>query len=146
MEEERIKKFPVYFNNIDLPECAKEQELVVFRACASGKVDRDSFLNSYEENGFRVSAGGEEDDPAEYSLSTYRKFRDVRRFMTMTSKFHVPFKIAKGVTNPECGVCAETREWRPSGGKKSKSSHVDYWLYEGAQPWLDFELYNEEKG
>lgn len=43
------KKFPLYFNNFEIPEWAREQELEVFRACATGKVDRESFMNSFEE-------------------------------------------------------------------------------------------------
>ena len=35
------KKFPLYFNNFEIPEWAREQELEVFRACATGKVDSE---------------------------------------------------------------------------------------------------------
>ena len=47
------KKFPSYFKNFEIPEWAREQELEVFRACATGKVDRESFMNSFEENGYK---------------------------------------------------------------------------------------------
>lgn len=99
------KKFPSYFKNFEIPEWAREQELEVFRACATGKVDRESFMNSFEENGYKISKDGDEHDPQEYSLSTYIKFRDVKRFMAMDSRYGVPFVIAKGVTKPAHGIC-----------------------------------------
>lgn len=36
-------------------------------------------MNSFEENGYKISRDGDEHDPQEYSLSTYIKFRDVKR-------------------------------------------------------------------
>lgn len=138
------KKFPSYFSNFEMPEWAREQELEVYRACATGKVDRESFLNSYEENGCKISATGEADDPQEYSLSTYLKFRDVKRFMTMDSRYGVPFVIAKGITKPMYGISLETKEWKRNLGIKYKSSHVDWWLYENAEPYKVFEVFENE--
>ena len=138
-EKQGKKKFPSYFENFEMPEWAREQELEVYRACATGKVDEKSFLNSFEENGFQVSLGGEEDDPQEYSLSSYTKFKDVKRFMTMDSRFGVPFKISKGITKPVHGICLETKEWKRNLGIKYRGSHVDWWLYENAEPWKEFE-------
>ncbi len=66
-------------------------------------------MNSFEENGYKISKDGDEHDPQEYSLSTYIKFRDVKRFMAMDSRYGVPFVIAKGVTKPVHGICLETR-------------------------------------
>ena len=75
-----------------------------------GRVEWESFLDSYEESGFQVSPDGAEDDPQEYSLSTYTKLSGVKRFMTMDSRFGVPFKIAQGITNPIHGICLETKK------------------------------------
>lgn len=125
-KEQARKKFPSYFENFVMPEWAREQELEVYRACATGKVDKNSFQNSYEENGFQISSGGNITDPQEYSLSTYIKFKDVRRFMTMDSRYGVPFVIAKGTTKPIHGICLETKEWRRKQGLKYKGSHVDW--------------------
>lgn len=133
------KKFPSYFKNFEMPKWAREQELEVYRACATGKVDRLSFLNSFEENGFEISLGGEISDPQEYSLSTYIKYRDVKRFMKMDSRFGIPFVIAKGITDGRHGIALETKEWRKNIGEKYKGSHVDWWLYEKAEPWQEFE-------
>lgn len=145
MNKERIaKKFPSYFDNFEMPKWAREQELQVYRACATGKVDRESFLNSFEENGYKISVDGDVHDPQEYSLSTYIKFRDVKRFMTMDSRFGVPFVIAKGTTKPIHGICLETKEWKRNLGIKYKGSHVDWWLYTGAEPFKEFEVLGNE--
>ena len=139
------KAFPAYFKKFELPVWARPQKLSVYRACATGKVEKDSFINTYEENGFCVLPGADESDPSQYSLSTYMKYKDVKRFMKLTSKYCVPFVIAEGRTNPAYGICLETKEWKQHLGEKTKSSHVDYWLYENATPWLDFHIYiNEE--
>lgn len=137
------KKFPKYFDNIKIPEWAREQNLEVYRACPTQKADELSFLNTYEENDFKIPIDSTEDNPSNYSLSVYRKFNDVKRFLTMTSKYNVPYTIAKGTTNPIYGICLETKEWKKYlNNKKYKSSHVDWWLYDGANPYLEFEVIN----
>lgn len=143
-DKQAKKKFPSYFKNFEIPKWAREQELAVYRACATGKADKQSFLNSYEENGFQISAGGEMDDPQEYSLSVYLKFKDVKRFMTMDSRFGIPFVIAKGITKPVHGICLETKEWKRNLGIKYKGSHVDWWLYDDAEPYREFEVIEDE--
>lgn len=142
-KEQAKKKFPSYFEKFEIPEWAREQELEVYRALRTGKVEKESFLNTYEENGFKVNIGEEEDDPKQYSLSTYIKPKDLKRFVTMTSDYGVPFKFAKGITKPIHGICLETKEWkRQLGIKKYKGSHVDWWLYDGAEPWKEFSEVN----
>jgi hypothetical protein len=138
------KKFPSYFENFEMPIWAREQELEVYRACATGKVDRESFLTTYEENGGHISANGDIQDPQEYSLSTYTKFKDVKRFMTIDSRYGIPFVIAKGKTNPIHGICLETKEWKRNLDIKYKGSHVDWWLYMESEPYKEFEVFKNE--
>lgn len=144
MDERNIRKvFPNYFKNFQLPSEAREQEIVVYRACRSHKLDKESFMNTYEENGFKISVGKQEDDPQEYCMSTCFRLKDIRRFVVIDSKFQPPLSLAKGKTSGRNGVSCITKEWKPS----TKSSHVDYWLYENATPWEDFEMvdYENEK-
>lgn len=144
MKKEKIKKaFPAYMDSIQLPACAQEQEIVVYRACPTRKIEKESFLNSYEENGFVTLAGLLGDDPQQYCLSTYEKAKDLNRFVAVDGKFSPPLLLAKGTTSPECGVSCRTREWK----RKQRSSHVDWWLYEGAEPWKYFKEanYDEER-
>lgn len=144
MDREKAEKvFPAYFKSIELPSKAIEQEIAVYRACQTQKIERASFLNSYEENGFCVSPDMDADDPRQYSLSTYSKLKDVKRFVVIDSRYQPPWLLAKGHTTCEDGLSCRTKDWKEG----YKGSHVDWWLYEGAEPWLVFEgtTYDEEK-
>lgn len=132
---ETIRKiFPGYFENFEMPSAAVEQKIEVYRACPTGKIEKDSFLNTYEQNGFKNSVGMSKDDPQEYCLSTYIRLKDVRRFVIIDSKFQPPWKLAKGHTTEEDGLSCRSKEW-----KRCRNSHVDWWLYLDAKPWLAFE-------
>lgn len=130
-------KFPSYFKNFELPNLAGENHYNVYRACRTGLADAQSFLCTFEQNGFQISQGAEITEPDQYSLSTYEKPKDVKRFATMNSEFGVPFKIAVGTTDPIYGYSKRSKEWNP---KKCKTSHVDWWLFENAKPYVSFEL------
>lgn len=143
MDVERIKKiFPSYFENFRLPEAAIEQEIEVYRACKTRKIERESFLNSYEENGFKIPPDCDKNDPQQYSLSTYFRLNDIKRFVTIDSQYNPPFVLAKGHTTADDGRSCKSKDW-----KKCKNSHVDWWLYVGAEPWRAFEetTYEHEK-
>ena len=133
---ESIKRlFPDYFQRFTLPEGAREESILVYRACRSGKCDRESFLPTFEENGFVLNPGLAADDPGQFSMSTFEKPKDVKRFASMDSDMNIPYKIAKGYTNPIYGLVQRTRE-----RTHRKTSHVDWWLYKGATPYKEFEL------
>lgn len=135
MDTERIEKiFPKYFENFQLPETAIEQEIEVYRACPTRKIERASFLNTYEENGFRVPPDKDIHDPQVYCLSTAFRLKDVKRFVILESKYQPPWLLARGRTTKVDGRSCKTRDW-----KKHKGSHVDWWLYVDAKPWLAFE-------
>lgn len=74
-------------------------------------------------------------DPGQYSLSTFEKPTHVKRFAGAISDMKVPYQIAIGMTNPKHGVVQRTRE-----RKKKSGSHVDWWLYENATPYDEFEI------
>ncbi len=135
------KLFPEYFSNFDMPLCAKEQVLIVYRACSTGKIEKKSFLNTYEEKGGCLLPA-QVKNPSSYSLSTYMKVKDVRRFCSLSSKFSPPFLLAKGSTYPKYGICATTREIEIENNipknERKRSSHVDWWLYKNSTPWKDF--------
>ena len=135
MDVERIQKiFPKYFENFQLPEAAIEQEIEVYRACPTGKIEKASFLNTYEENGFKVPPDKDIDDPQVYCMSTFFRLKDVRRFVILESKFQPPWLLARGHTTKVDGKSFKTRDW-----KKQRGSHVDWWLYVDAKPWMAFE-------
>ena len=57
-------------------------------------------------------------------------------FAVLDENHPKPHKIAIGTTEPECGLVQRTRERK---GKKAKS-HIDWWLYEGAEPYKYFSI------
>lgn len=132
----RIEKiFPDYFQRFKLPEGAHEELIRVYRACRSGKCDKDSFLPSFEESGYINNPLIDVTDPGQYSLSTFEKPKDVKRFAGVMSDMKVPYKIAVGETNPRHGLVQRTRE-----RTKKRTSHVDWWLYKNAVPYEEFEM------
>lgn len=135
------KAFPAYFSCFTMPDDAAEQELTVYRACRTRKIEKESFLNTYEENGFQVPFGKQADDPQVYSMSTYEKLKDIKRFVCIDSRYVPPLLLAKGITDPKCGISCRTAKWR----KGAKGSHVDWWLYEGAEPWKCFREVNYDE-
>lgn len=146
-DEERIKRlFPSYFRLFELPEGAREEEIIVYRACKSCNCDKESFTPSFEEQGCQYFKDDDPKDPGLYSLSTYEKPKDIKRFVKHNSEYGKPYKIAIGTTDLSCGLVQRTRERE----KKRKDSHVDWWLYKEAKPYKsfkmidDFETYLEE--
>lgn len=101
----RIEKiFPDYFQRFKLPDGAREELIKVYRACRSGQCDKESFLPSFEENGCVINPLADSADPGQYSLSTFEKPKDVKRFAGVVSDMKIPYQIAVGETNPRHGL------------------------------------------
>lgn len=135
VESELKRIFPEYFSKFSLPEGAHEERILVYRACKTNKCDKKSFTPTYEEQGCQVRDCDDPTDPSLYSLSTYEKPRDVKRFAITNSDIREPIKIAMGYTEPSCGLVQRTRE---RTGRRT--SHVDWWLYVDAEPYKYFEI------
>ena len=132
----RIEKiFPDYFQRFKLPDGAREELIKVYRACRSGQCDKESFLPSFEENGCVINPLADSADPGQYSLSTFEKPKDVKRFAGVVSDMKIPYQIAVGETNPRHGLVQRTKE-----RSKKRTSHVDWWLYKDASPHEEFEI------
>lgn len=74
------KLWPEYSEKFELPETARDDCIKVFRMCKSSKCDHESFMCTYEENGFKCLDEDEEADPSTYSMSVYYDFKDIKRF------------------------------------------------------------------
>lgn len=135
--DDRIERiFPDYCERFGIPpEGAKEESICVYRACITNKLERESFLVTYEENGFKFDEESDKDNPGTFSLSTFEKPKDVKRFSVAKEGVHPPYKIAVGHTEPKHGLVQRTKE-----RVKRKTSHVDWWLYKDARPYEEFEL------
>ena len=135
------KIFPDYFERFEMPKGAREESITVYRACKNGRCDADAFIPTFEENGYQPDPNLAENDPGQYSLSTYEKPKDVKRFAGVMYDVKEPCCIAVGKTNPIHGLVQRTKE--RTGGK---TSHVDWWLYEKATPHIEFkEIQNFKK-
>ena len=132
------KKFPYDFPVDLLPPGAKEERIKTYRVCTTGKVENESFLPTYIE--FKNIKEFDESDIGDYSLSTFNEHREVKNILKLLSKRKPISILAIGYTDPSCGPCQRSKE---RTGKKT--SHIDWWLYEGAQPHLFFEEYKEEE-
>ena len=128
--------FADYLDKFDLLKIARKESIKVYRACRSGKCDKASFLPSFEEKGCDENLLSYPTDPSEYSLSTYEKPKDIKRFASLTSDMKVPYQIAIGETKPQYGLVQRTKE----RNHKCRSSHVDWWLYKDAMPYDAFKI------
>lgn len=139
LDEEKSKRmermFPDYFKRFELPHGAKPEAIKVYRACRSGKCDKESFLPSFEQNNFTLNPLADETDPGQYSLSTYEKPTDVKRYANTMSDMKMPYQIAEGYTEPKHGIVQRTKE-----RSKKRTSHVDWWLYKDATPYEEFKI------
>ncbi|NBI66427.1 hypothetical protein D1646_06290 [Pseudoflavonifractor sp. 60] len=127
--DEIKKKFPVDFPVDLLPEEASEEHIVVYRICRTGKVEPASFLPTYRDELAHTKENEGEMDIGLFSLSTYEKPRDARQKLKFFRGFQPEAIAARGVTVSCCGLVQRTR-----ARTGTKNSHVDWWLYEGAQP------------
>lgn len=126
------KKFPKGFPVERLPEGAKEENIVAYRICRSGKVEAASFLPTYLDEISKVKEIDDE-DMGYYSLSVFEKASEAKRMLKFFRGKQPCAIVAKGVTDVSCGMTQRTKE---RTGKKT--SHIDWWLYEGATPHLFF--------
>lgn len=142
--ELRLKRiFPDCFERYNVPpDKARDEIIEVYRACKTNKLERESFLSTYEECGCESTLEEAKKDPSFFSMSVYEKPKDVRRFAITNENIRPPLKIAKGLTLPEFGKVLRTKEYK-EGYKKS--SHIDWWLYQGAEPYKSFELIEDFK-
>lgn len=140
--EQMMKKFPSFFssNNVTLPSKFDTEEYTVYRACITGQVEKDSFLCTYVEQGFSINPSSTY-FAGEFSLSVYANPKHFKRFLSVDRRAQHPWTIAKGCTDMNMGPHKVSS---PDFFPKRKS-HIDWWLYDGAQPWLNFELCNEDE-
>ena len=60
----------------------------MYRACRTRKIEKASILNTYEENGNQIinHPSLSEDDPQHFSMSTYKKVKELKRFWSTNQK------------------------------------------------------------
>lgn len=136
------EKYPPGFPVEELPEGAREERIEVYRVCRSGSVEPSSFLPSYLDELAMTKENAEgKHDIGHYSLSTFCNKGDARRALKFFRGKQPGAILAIGITEPSCGLCQRTKE-----RKKNAKSHVDWWLYQGAEPHRFFREIRLEGG
>ena len=135
MDIEQIKKkFPSSLPVEKLPAGAKAMEIEVYRLCVTGVVEPDSFLPTFMDPTQKNLKNMDRNDISYYSLSTFEKERDVYRlYKFFKQKRHPKTIIAKGITAISCGIVQRSAE-----RTGASTSHMDWWLYENAEPYRFF--------
>lgn len=128
------KKFPSVFPQNVPPKEAKEESIEVYRLCTTGAVEPESFLPTYLET--KRLKEFDASDPGGYSLSSFETEKDALTIFSLIGKHYPKPILAKGTTDPSCGVTQRTRDRIK---RKSLKSHVDWWLYEDAAPHVFFQ-------
>lgn len=135
--EQIEKKFPSALPIDKLPAGAKEIEIAVYRLCITGEVEPNSFLPTFLDPAQKDLKNLDHNDISYYSLSTFERENDIRKIYKFFRQKRSPRTIiAKGSTAASCGVAQRTAE-----RTGQRNSHVDWWLYEDAEPHRFFQPY-----
>ncbi len=121
----------------------------VYRIDNHGKCDRDTFLSSYlekqKENGINnrdsYKQQNDEYDIGEYSTSLNSNKREIKNTLKCFEKHGKKPRILIGNIDPKYGKSMKTRESKSQ--RYSKRNHIDWWLYEDADPSKDFRYLEE---
>ena len=106
----------------------EETEVEVYRVCKYGFIDK-SFVTTYKEvhsSDKPLPKNYDENDISTYSMSCFKKERDVKRIFRLFKK-HDEYKdicMSIGKTKSEIGVVRFSKKY----------SHVDFWLYDNVKP------------
>lgn len=134
--------FPDNFETDILPKDAKEESKNVYRVIKYGKIDRESFIGTYEE----IQRGlippkriMDLNNPGIYSTSCNMAYEDAEYALNMFMRHHPEAFIAVGETKGSCGPSQLT-----SDREVRDDTHVDWWIYENTEPQNYFkEVKNE---
>lgn len=155
--ENRNKKFPESYpdNLLDMiiADGASENTFNdVYRVSNCELINRDSFLSSFlekirsEDTVNRDAYLAKDMTIDDFSTSFFEKKKDAEKIIVLKIKYENKPILMKGTIIPDLGLSIRTKEskTRNISKKRSKSSHIDWWLYEDADPSYLFEKEKEE--
>ncbi len=138
------KCFPENFEKDILPKGAKKENKSVYRVIKYGTINREGFISTYEEIQKGLIPPKKRIDlnsPGIYSTSCNIDYSEAEYALDIFMRHHPRAFIAKGETENTCGPCQLTSE-----REATKSTHVDWWVYEDSDPQLYFkEVDNNEQ-
>ena len=100
--------FPENFEKDILPKGAKHEDKDVYRIIKYGKLDRDSFIGTYEEIQRHLIPPKKKmnlEDPGLYSTSCNIEYSEAEYVLNMMMRHYPEPFIAKGCTQKDCGPC-----------------------------------------
>lgn len=126
-----MSRFPDFFPEDCPPDSAKPEENNVFRLTRNPIEEKD-FLSQH-------LLGGKREHPsckcAKYGISVFTSYDDVKKLQKCSP--HMRKKsISRGKTLPGYGIISKT-PW-------NYKSHCTWYLYEGVNPYKDFEIIKNE--
>ncbi len=149
-------KFPACFpkNLLDLivEDGAEAKAIDVYRVCRNGKINRDAFLSTIQENKTTSNSKTVNRDIAienniidigKYSTSCFEDLKQIQRVMGGMQRSTPEQIVVKGKTEPSCGLSMRTENSKTH--RKARPSHVDWWIYENSTPEIYFSKINCEK-
>lgn len=134
------KCFPANFESEILP--IKEDESIaidVYRVIKSGEINRAAFLSTWEETEENLIDSLDKSDPGTYATSCSSSLGVLKRLTKRIMLHHPSPIIAKGTTEVSCGPSQKSKD-----RTQKNTPHVDWWVYDEAEPHLYFEEVKEE--
>lgn len=136
--------FPDNFEDEILPAEAKNENKPVYRIIKFGSINRDSFISTYEEIQKGLMPPPKRPlnpiNPGIYSTSCNMEYSEAEYWLKVFMRHHPRAFIASGETEASCGPCQLTSE-----REKRKDTHVDWWIYENAEPQKYFKEVNKHE-
>lgn len=149
------KIFPDYFSHeaiILINKNGKDNQLKVYRVSKFGDDLTIAFLNYYDEVilGLKQIPEHRKQKKLEYyknnidslSVSCYYDIEDIIYYFNVTLKESYPKRILlEGNLSSDYGLSQITKERKT----EKTDSHVDWWLYKDATPWIDFKKVDDDE-
>lgn len=139
--------FPNYFNDTVIAEIlklGKKTKKAVYRYGKSGKNIKDAYICSYGEVLFDIKIPMPKrkekwlkqyrNKVEQFSTSCYENVEDIKYHLDTVLKNNPHCIILYGETSPDDGLSQLTKE----RDKDRTDSHVDWWLYDNADPSIYF--------
>ncbi len=150
MKKLRIDEFPDCFPK-DIEKLAKDDGAEnksfddVYRIAASGKIEKSTFLSTFEENNSdfvnRDLQKKKELGLDDYSTSFFDKKKAALKILDLKKKYYDFPKLVKGKIRPCFGLSMKTIE---SKKRKRRKGHIDLWKYKNVDMSSFFEYEKEE--
>lgn len=130
--------FPDNFETEILPNGARQENKRVYRIIKYGALNKKSFYSTFQETQENLrpvpKRGMDLSDPGTYSTSCNMEYDEAAYMLKIFMRHNPKVFIAVGETEGSCGPCQLTSE-----REERTDTHVDWWIYDEAEPQVFFE-------